>query len=143
MIKDGQAAISYSYRKGKVGLDQNFAHNIICFRENHFDGYEMAVSWGIFEIHICPHPLSPTSFFLSITIEILIKNGRFSGHVIKDFITFEPNNLLKPPVDCMIKFQACRQSSSPLAIQVNYVYTSACRIDQETKRYYYYKTEKS
>lgn len=55
-------------------------------------------------------------FFLSITGEILIKNGRFSGHVIKDFITFEPNNLLKPPVDCMIKFQTCCQSSSPLAI---------------------------
>lgn len=58
---------------------------------------------------------------------IVITNGRFSGHVIKDFITFEPNDLLKPPVDCMIKFQACCQSSPPLAIQMNYVYTSAWR----------------
>lgn len=124
MIKDGRDAISY--RKGKWGLHQNFAQNIICFRDLHFDGYRMAVRWGIFEIHICLHSLSPTSF-LSTTGVIVIKNGRFSGHVIKDFITFEPNDLLKPSVDCMINFQACCQSSPPLAIQMNYVYTSAWR----------------
>lgn len=87
--------------------------------------------WDEVQMYIRNSYLSSLSFahffFLSTTGVIVIKNGRFSGHVIKDFITFEPNDLLKPPVDCMIKFQACCQSSPPLAIQMNYVYTSAWR----------------
>lgn len=126
MIKDGRDAISY--RKGKWGLHQNFAQNIICFRDLHFDGYRMAVRWGILIRNSYLSSLSFAHFFfLSTTGVIVIKNGRFSGHVIKDFLTFEPNDLLKPPVDCMINFQACCQSSPPLAIQMNYVYTSAWR----------------
>lgn len=126
---DKKRTICYQLQKGKWGLDQNFAQNIICFRDLHF--LVIGWRWDEVQMYIRNSYLSSLSFahffFLSTTGVIVIQNGRFSGHVIKDFLTFEPNDLLRPPVDCMIKFQACCQSSPPLAIQMNYVYTSAWR----------------